>query len=433
MVVSKTVASSAYLSGKTAKRVMMVKPLSIEAFNAQYGYIGRFSQLSEDSHLGTFRLNHVPSQNQAIALIENMVSDLNLEYSYFAPVAYNAVEKKPGLIKRNRTKKALAETPNFESKQFYLEASPKGVGARDAWTLKGGTGENVRVVDVEVCWEQNHEDFKTPFYVGANPKCDDTNHGTAVWGEVAAKRDGKGVTGIAHGTDFGIYGFIEGDLDDVNDQYISGMNTAVQGAMKNLSAGDVLIIEQHMVGPDHGKYVAVEYWPHIYEQLKKATEAGIICVEAAGNGNSNFDGDIYAGAFDLEKRDSGCILVGAGDHNTLNRLSFSNYGSRVDAFAFGSDVTTTAYGDLFNGGSSTRKYTSNFSGTSSATPIVSGAVAVVSSLAKQAGKVITPAQMRDALRSSGTFQGTRTQNERIGNLPNIAELIQILGIHVEAL
>jgi serine protease len=319
------------------------------------------------------------------------------------------------------------DTPSYIAKQSYLEAAPAGVGAKDAWLLKGGRGENVKIVDVETCFETNHEDFNRPFYVGRNPFCTSNDHGTAVWGEVAARDDDKGMTGIAHGAQYGVYGFPEGELDEVTQEYIDGINTGIRLAAGNLQAGDVLIIEQHMNGPEHNNYTAVEYWKPIFDELKAATDKGIICVEAAGNGGSNFDAPEYQGAFDLKVRDSGCILVGAGDLRSHERLYFSNYGSRIDAQGFGGGVYSTGYGDLFNG-SSTRKYTAQFSGTSSATPIVAGAIAVVSSIAKAQGRILTPLEVRAALRATGTAQGSITSDKRIGNLPNIKEILKFLGL-----
>lgn len=325
-----------------------------------------------------------------------------------------------------RITQAPDQTPLYESQQFYLEAAPHGVGARQAWVLNGGTGENVKIVDVEVCWQTDHEDFQVPFYVGANPtgQCEEIDHGTAVWGEMAAKRDDKGVTGISYGSSVGVYGFIEGDQDDMSDQYIAGISKAIQGPLSQLKPGDVMVIEQEMNGPDGD--TAVEYWPQIFDQLKAATDRGILCIEAAGNGSSDLDSANYNGAFDLSRRDSGCIVVGAGGPD-WNRLDFSNYGSRIDAFGYGDAVTTTAYGDLFNAGP-TRMYTASFNGTSSATPIVAGAVAVVSSIAKAHGRTLTPTDIRNALRSTGTPQASKTSTERIGNLPDVAAILKFLNL-----
>lgn len=406
-----------------SSETIIVKTKSADKFNRRHGDLGEFQPffVTENGTWGYFKLHMLPDALTAAGIMHDLEEDRDIEHAYYAPIPKPAtmMDEAPETVEAD----FVTETPDFESQQNYLKASPEGVGAVIAWNVPGGTGKNVKVIDIETCFEDRHEDFATPFYVGNNPRnCDSTDHGTAVWGEIAAKRDGKGVTGIAHESQFGIYGFIEGDLADVDDQYIKSINEAIQGATSNLEAGDVMVIEQQMVGPDLKKYTAVEFWPHIFDQLKAATKKGIHCVQAAGNGNSNFDDASYEGAFDLKKRDSGCIMVGAVGPADKERLSFSNYGARVDVSGYGRGVVTTGYGDLFNQGAE-RKYTARFSGTSSATPIVSGVVAVMSSIAQEHNKKISTKDMRELLRKTGVPQGPTTRSQRVGNFPSLEQLL----------
>ncbi len=55
------------------------------------------------------------------------------------------------------------------------------------------------------------------------------------------------------------------------------------------------------------------------------------------------------------------------------RLYFSNYGSRIDTYAWGENVTTTALSG----------YTSYFNGTSSASSIIAGAAVNLQGIAKK--------------------------------------------------
>lgn len=403
--------------------------------NSKFGqqtYLGDWQPFFEakDGTWAYLRLHYIPDVMSASEILKDLSSESEVMEAYFAPLAKNA-DLDSGSVHKDLAPldfgRHYVATPDFEHLQNYLQAPPEGVGAMAAWEIPGGTGRNVKVIDIETCFEERHEDFETAFWVGGNPNCDSTNHGTAVWGQIAARRDGKGVTGIAHESAFGIYGFIEGNLAEVDDQYIAGINRGIQGAMQVLEAGDVLVIEQQMAGPELDKWTAVEYWPHIFDQLKAATDKGIICVQAAGNGSSDFDHPSYRGAFDLKKRNSGCIIVGAVDAQEKERLSFSNFGSRVDASGYGRGVVTTGYGHLFNQGP-TRMYTNSFSGTSSATPIVAGAVAVVSSIAKEQGRVLKPEEVRRALRATGIKQGKMTSATRVGNFPVIEELLKKLKL-----
>ena len=74
-------------------------------------------------------------------------------------------------------------------------------------------------------------------------------------------------------------------------------------------------------------------------------------IEAAGNGNVNLDQAACSGVFDRTVRDSGAIIVGAGQPPSSGvdrqREGFSTFGSRVDLQGWGSGVVTTGYGDLY--------------------------------------------------------------------------------------
>lgn len=330
--------------------------------------------------------------------------------------AKNPVWYLPEPLPENKT----GVTPHFVSLQDYLDPSPMGVGVKKYWESPGGRGQRVRIVDIETSVTERHEDF--PSFVGIVNSDSDTDHGTAVSGILVGKDNGWGITGIANLAEFGFYGFKEGDLSEVDEQYIVGIREAIRVALSTLKPGDVLVMEQHMRGPDSSKWTAVEYWDEIFEELKQVTDKGVHCVAAAGNGGSDFDHPSYQGKFDINVRDSGCIVVGAGDRNK-ERLFFSNYGSRVDVFGYGAGVASTGYGDIFNGGTE-RLYTGGFSGTSSATPIVAGVVAVLSSMAEEKGVTISPKKMRQALRETGQRQGARTRGQRIGNFPNMDDLVK---------
>jgi len=70
-----------------------------------------------------------------------------------------------------------------------------------------------------------------------------------------------------------------------------------------------------------------------------------------------------------------------------------------------------------------------FSGTSSASPIVTGAVACVQSYAKsKLGNVLTPAQVRDILKNTGTAQADDAPrapiSQKIGPQPNLVRALQ---------
>ena len=363
----------------------------------------------------THRFDHALSRSEAEQVLRAVYSFPQVEFAYFEPLNTEPVWRS------NPTPAPLSSpTPDFESLQFHLKPAPLGVDAEFAWELPGGTGTDVRVIDVERGWYSDHSDFAPTFWDnGVNMKVD---HGTAVWGEIAAKRDGHGVTGIAYGVDFGTAGV---QWDGSIQNYLAASPEVYEAAADRLRPGDVLVIEQHAPGPDNGNFCPSEYWEANFDAIRAIVARGIIVVAAGGNGNSNLDAPAYQGAFDRNVRDSGAILVGAGappgGANHLQRMEFSNYGTRIDAFGYGDGVVTTGYGDLRSTPDGRGNYTRTFSGTSSATPIVAGAIAALQGILRAQQRALTPLEVRDALHETGTLQRGNLA-EPIGRLPDLHAL-----------
>lgn len=313
-------------------------------------------------------------------------------------------------------------TPSYESYQGYLGPAPAGIDAAAAWT-RGQRGQGVWFADIEGGWNAKHEDLPGAriTHAGGIP-IDDWSwraHGTAVLGEVVGVDNGKGVVGIAP------------DVERVFTSSIGGTTVAnaIDRAARELRPGDVLLIELQGAGP-RGRYLPMEYWDDVFDVLAVHTQRGVVIIEAAGNGNENLDHKAYGGKFDREKRDSGAIMVGAGapareGWDDRERLDFSNYGGRVDVQGWGRKVATLDYGDLqrCDDDTANRHYTDEFSGTSSASPIVAGAAVLVEGLAKERrGAPMPPAELRALLRATGTPQAGDTARQ-IGPRPDLARAL----------
>ncbi|WP_280300613.1 S8 family peptidase [Nocardia neocaledoniensis] len=341
---------------------------------------------------------------------------------------------------------APAVTPDFRARQGYLDAAPTGIDAVWAHTRPGGLGTGVRVIDVEGAWRFTHEDLRQNQggMIGgtASPDLGWRNHGTAVAGEISGDLNAVGVTGIApeaHIRAVSVFGI--------------GSATAIRSAADALDPGDVLLIELHRPGPrfdyraqpDQRGYIAVEWWPDDFAAIRYAVGRGVVVVEAAGNGNENLDDPVYdarPGDFPTTwhnpfrggDSDSGAVLVGAGapppglhgrDHGPArSRLPFSNHGARLDVQGWGREVTTTGYGDLQGGPDEDLWYTDEFSGTSSASPIVVGAIAAYQGI--RGARRAAPDQIRTLLRTTGSPQTAapgRPVSERIGALPDLRAML----------
>lgn len=326
----------------------------------------------------------------------------------------------------------LPVAPNLRNEQVYLNINTEGINAGHAWPYSGGNGRWAMVCDIEYSYNATHVDLPTITLLGPLPvdPFNDTNHGTAVMGEMFSLFDGVGTTGACY--DAAAFFAAANTHDGYN------VASAISWADDWLLPGNVILIEQQIAGPNYqgtGDFglVAVEWDRETYDAIVSAIGNHTVVVEAAGNGAQNFDAPEYGrdngGHWPfLPANDSGAIIVGAGaapvNGSTVDRsrLGFSNYGSTVDLQGQGESVTTTGYGSRYNAEGVNVLYANNFNGTSSATPNVAAACAILESLQwDRFGYELTPAQVRVALRATGSPQqnGQFPVSQNIGPRPDV--------------
>ncbi len=322
--------------------------------------------------------------------------------------------------------------PPYDTGQRYMRpasSAPVGIDAQYAWTQTGGNGSGVTVCDLEYSWNYNHADISK--VVGSqinsnvvDPFSDD-DHGTAVIGVMVADNNGWGTTGICYGANLKTCGTYYGS--PTPSWNVAG---AIALATASLNAGDIILLEQQW---DYGggSYIPIEWWGDVNNQswnpvftaIVNAVTNGIHVVEAGGNGA--YDTDML----NWHPNGSGAIVVGASGvypggtyvEGDLQRLSFASYGTRYDLQGWGENVVTTGYGDLYNADGTDYAYTSVFAGTSSASPIVAGAVACCVGRWKGVGGLggtLTPAILRTVLKNTATAQVTPPAGN-IGGRPNL--------------
>ncbi|WP_437912650.1 S8 family serine peptidase [Sorangium sp. So ce302] len=356
------------------------------------------------------------SRSELVELVEALNAHPSVEIAYAQPkpeLAAAPPEASADLVALD------ANTPDFTSLQGYVANDANGMGVTVARSLPGGRGENVQIIDVEQHWVPDHEDLPAPFFYAPAANPGNATHGTAVAGVMVGQENGFGVTGVAPLSGVGYASWVD-----------IGVGPAIALAAAQLDPGDVVLIEVHASGPttvscscNHGQcnYVPMEFFSAEFDAIQTATANGIIVVEAAGNGSVDLDDPTYGGVFDRSVRDSGALMVGASLSTSRSPTCYSNTGDRVDVHAWGENVVTTGgAGELYSGTLGARDtYTAGFSGTSSASAVVSGAVAVVQSVAQQAAGPLTPQQLRDLLVNSGKPQQGELSRE-MGPLPDVA-------------
>ncbi len=334
----------------------------------------------------------------------------------------------------------LPTPPDYKPNQHYLY--PSFEGGTDAFGVRlfpGGYGEAVRVCDLEYSWNLSHQDLPAVTTLGGAGAVDpfnNNNHGTAVLGELFGRENGFGVTGAVPNA--GAY------VAPVN--FTSGYNLAgaISTTLGTLGDGDVIIIEQQTTGPNYTGVpagtqfglVPVEWNVGVYNAIVTAIGNRVHVVMAAGNGSQNLDDAVYTtgngGHYPfMAGNDSGAIIVGAGaspdgSDAERSRLGFSDYGARLNMQGWGENVYTLGYGSAYGAEGANLLYASGFNGTSSATPIVTGAVAVYNSIMEMySGFPLIPSFTRSLLTGYGLAQtgGANPSSQHIGPRPDVLATI----------
>lgn len=230
------------------------------------------------------------------------------------------------------------------------------------------TGQGVRVYVIDTGIRTTHNEFGGRAYYGYDAIGDGQNgndcngHGTHVAGTI-----GGSTYGVAKNSTLYAVRVLDCSGSGSNSGVIAGVdwvkNNHVKPAVANMSLGG-------------GASSALD------TAVNNAINAGVVFAVAAGNDNKNACN--YSPA-----RVAAAITVGSTT-NTDARSSFSNYGSCLDIFAPGSNITSAWY--------TSNTATNTISGTSMATPHVAG----VAALYLQGAPSSTPSQVRDALVNNAT-------------------------------
>jgi aqualysin 1 len=247
-----------------------------------------------------------------------------------------------------------------------------------------GTVSNVDVYVIDTGVDSGHPDLNVvqsvSFARGGSKTGDCNGHGTHVAGTIAAKDDTQGVVGVAPGAPIHAVKVLNCQGSGQWSWIISGINwvTANHGAnsVANMSLGG-------------GANQAVD------DAVRNSAANGVFYGIAAGNSGADACGQSPARA---GAGTNNGIATAAAIDSSSQEASWSNYGPCVDIWAPGVNVLSTWTGGGYN----------TISGTSMASPHVTGGGALY--LSTHSGA--SPATVEAALTGAAVNAGTRSKDGR---------------------
>lgn len=320
----------------------------------------------------------------------------NQVYS-FAPVSASEVVQDASFSQQWGLKNTGTNSGSFWS------PGKKGedINAEALWKVTRGSNEvTVAVIDTGV--DYRHKDLNANMWVNEAEKngqdgVDDDGNGYVddIHGYDFANNDGDPLDGHGHGTHCaGVIGAVH------NRDGIRGVMSKVKiVGIKFLTDKGSGTTENAIKSIDYATKLGVNvmsnswggggYSEALKEAISAANEKGIIFVAAAGNSYSNNDTKAtYPANYEV----SNVVSVGAMDGKGA-KASFSNYGKKtVHVFAPGKDILSTVKNNGYQ----------KMSGTSMATPFVSGAMGMF--VLQNPG--MSPEEVREQLISTSIKNGS---------------------------
>lgn len=288
-----------------------------------------------------------------------------------------------------------------DSVEENIPAGIRLVHAEEAWE-KANYGEGIVVAVIDTGIDKTHPDLKDQIiggedFTNTGDFQDDNGHGTHVCGTILAALNNYGVVGVAPRAKV----LALKVLDQSGRGDIKWINAAIEYAInwEGSNGEKVSVISMSLGGPEEEEE---------HRLIQKAVQNNILVVCAAGNsgdGREDTDEMDYPGAYPE------VVQVGAVDLEK-NLADFSNTNDEIDLVAPGVEIFSTYIGGKF----------AKLSGTSMATPHVSGAAALVKNIAeKEFERTITEAELYAQLCKSTEDLGIgkKAQGNGLLNLTSI--------------
>lgn len=296
------------------------------------------------------------------------------------------------------------------------------IGARDAWNITTGN-KNLIIAVIDTGIDYNHPDLKNNIWINekelngkpgvdddgngfiddihgydvsnndADPM-DDNKHGTHVAGVIGASHNGFGITGVMANVSLMAVKFTDANGRGDLERGLKGINYAVLSGAKILSNS-------------WGNRI---YSKFLEDAITEANNKGVIFIAAAGNfgANNNDVSPIYPASYKVDN----VISVGAFSAQDYPS-AFSCYGPKsVHISAPGTNILSTIPGNSY----------AVLSGTSQATPFVTGVVGLALSYNPNVSPLEIKNKIIETASETKMLKGKNIANGRI----NAGKLLQSL-------
>lgn len=283
-----------------------------------------------------------------------------------------------------RLRREKVELLPFDVQEIHESASeiPQGIQLINAPLLweAAKKGEGVVVAIIDTGCQTDHPDlagriiggknFSSDYSKDPNKYEDNNGHGTHVAGTIAAIENSTGVVGAAPLVNLLIVKVLDKNGSGSYQSIIDGINYAV--AWRGSKGEKVRAISMSLGGPSN-----VE---KLHDAVKNAVNNNVLVICAAGNEGDNSS---KTNEYSYPAAYNEAIAVGAVDFNKTI-AKFSNSNDNVDLVAPGVGILSTYIGGKY----------ATLSGTSMATPHVSGAAALIINDSESSfGRSLTEAEL----------------------------------------
>lgn len=323
-------------------------------------------------------------------IIEEFAS-MQMLYAVIPHDAFVSLEQNPAIeFVENDRQFEIAQVGTSEYSESW---AVEDIGAEPAHS-SNYTGKGIKIALLDTGVDYDHPEL-APSYKGGydfinddSDPMDDSGHGTHVAGILAAAKDGKGIVGVAPDAEIYAIKVSDGRGKGSFSGLVKGINWSIENGM------DIVTMSITGTGGSRALAKAVE---------TAYSDHGLVLVAAVGNGRGDV---LYPAAYEQ------VIGVGSvGKDNT--KSSFSRTGSEVELVAPGSGIKSAAIGG---------KYRLS-SGTSMATPLVAGAIALLLGSDEKAWKdtgmvdgdgAWTNDELREVLRGTAKDLGEKGKDDSFG-------------------